>query len=55
MKVSKIEEELYQDGAKNKARQGALNLLAESDNVEVIIKATGLSRDTIEELRKQLH
>lgn len=53
--MSKIAEELYQDGADNKGREVALNLLAEGVNVDVIIKVTGLSRDTIEELRKQLH
>ena len=53
--MSKIAEELYQDGADNKAREVALHLLAEGVNVDVIIKATGLNRDTIEELRKQLH
>lgn len=53
--MSKIAEELYQDGADNKAREVALHLLAEGVNVDVIIKATGLHRDTIEELRKQLH
>ncbi|QSO48807.1 hypothetical protein [Alicyclobacillus mengziensis] len=52
LKVPKIAEELFQDGTENKARQVALNLLAEGVNVEVSIKATGLSRDTIEELRK---
>ncbi|WP_229776375.1 hypothetical protein [Alicyclobacillus cellulosilyticus] len=60
-KVSKIAQELYQEGrqegrqegAEHKAREVARNLLAEGVRIEVIAKATGLSREEIEALRQQ--
>jgi predicted transposase YdaD len=53
--LEKGRKEGQQEGAEKKAREVALNLLAEGVTVDVIAKATGLSREQIEELQKQLH
>ena len=44
-----------QQGELQKAREIAHNLLAEGVPTEVIEKATGLSREELEELKKHLH
>ncbi|MCL6626413.1 MULTISPECIES: hypothetical protein [Alicyclobacillus] len=53
-RVSKIVEELYQEGREEGREEVARNLLAEGVSVDVIVKATGLSRAKVEELGKQL-
>ena len=42
-----------QEGADAKALEVALNLLAQGVELDVIVKATGLSREKVEELQKQ--
>ena len=46
-------EEGRQEGADAKALDVALNLLAQGIELDVIVKATGLSREKVEELQKQ--
>ena len=46
-------EEGRQEGADAKALEVALNLLAQGVELDVIVKATGLSREKVEELQKQ--
>ncbi|MDP9729339.1 hypothetical protein FY534_13740 (plasmid) [Alicyclobacillus sp. TC] len=54
-KVSKLAEELYEEGRQEGIEKVACNLLAEGVPVNVIEKATGLSREQIEKLRTQIH
>ncbi|WP_304459043.1 transposase [Alicyclobacillus sendaiensis] len=53
--LKELEKEFVERGEWLKAREIANNLLAEGVPTEVIEKATGLSREELEELKKRLH
>lgn len=54
-KVSRIADELYQEGREEERVEIACKLLEEGVSIDVIVKTTGLSRERIDELRKELH
>ncbi|WP_206831103.1 hypothetical protein [Alicyclobacillus fructus] len=53
--LKELEKEFVEKGEWLKAREIANNLLAEGVPTKVIEKATGLSREELEELKKHLH
>lgn len=55
IRQQKAREEGLAEGERQKAMEVAKNLLAMDMSVEVIAKATGLSAEEIEQLKKQLH
>lgn len=55
IRQQKAREEGLVEGERQKALEVAKNLLALDVTVDVIVKATGLSAEEIEQLKKQLH
>ena len=53
--VSKMAQDLYEEGQEDKAVAVAKAMLADGEDAERITRYTGLSREQIEELRKQVH
>ena len=58
-RVSKIAEELYQEGREEGREEEKLEMarrmLAEGIDVEIVARLTELSREQVEDLRRQLH